>query len=421
MFTSVDSLPCAKELEEELASRANPEKSRLFDRARLIASLQGVMKATEDWKRSGQRITVVGSNGKGSTAFFLAGLPSVKTGLYTSPHLLNVTERIRIDGTPVDACALLDILPALKERTGKLYTDLSYFEVLTLAALHLFEEQSCAVQVYEAGLGGRFDAVHAARSQTIVLTAVSLEHMQILGRTRREILAEKLAIITSASERLIVMPQTNTAEDLSFDVIAREARTHNPSLDVVEYRERFGSGGSYIEYNRRFASFVLSQCGIVHGSVPRFSAPGRLEEHRVRVGASGTPLRFLYDSGHNPEAVWHVLRYLRGEATGAYDPQRTLVIVGVLRDRSPAECLLAAQSAGYVHFRVLEAEFLAKAPPDFPGAGAVEPGGLVGLAEDAVRQGMTAFVVIGSHYIYNFFLEMKDSFQKTGKQIDDAG
>jgi dihydrofolate synthase/folylpolyglutamate synthase len=136
---------------------------------------------------------VLGTNGKGSTAALLAGVLArhgMKTGLYTSPHLARVEERIAVSGRPIAPERLL----ALVDRLAR-FPRLSYFETLTAAAfLHLAEE-GVDVAVLEAGLGGRWDATNAAEPAVALLTNVGTDHQAWLGTTRAEIAAEKAAAL----------------------------------------------------------------------------------------------------------------------------------------------------------------------------------------------------------------------------------
>ena len=125
---------------------------------------------------------MLGTNGKGSTAVLLAGVLSrhgVGTGLYTSPHLVRVEERIAIAGRPIPAARLLALVDELAR-----FPQLSYFETLTAAAFVHFAAEGVDVAVLEAGLGGRWDATNAAEPAVSLLTNVGTDHQAWLGTTR---------------------------------------------------------------------------------------------------------------------------------------------------------------------------------------------------------------------------------------------
>jgi len=144
-------------------------------------------------ERTFASILVVGTNGKGSTAALLAGIlqsHGVRVGLYTSPHLVAVEERIRVGGAMVSRPRLAELVAALER-----FPDLSYFETLTCAAALEFAERRVAVAVMEAGLGGRWDASSAAEPAVALLTNVGTDHRKWLGDTRTAIAAEKAAAL----------------------------------------------------------------------------------------------------------------------------------------------------------------------------------------------------------------------------------
>jgi len=138
-------------------------------------------------------VLVVGTNGKGATAAWLASIlcaHGVRTGLYTSPHLVRVEERIRVDGRTIDPADLARLVGELAP-----HPELSYFETLTVAALRHFAASAVQVAVLEAGLGGRWDAVNAVTPIVSLLTNVGTDHQGWLGPTRAHIAAEKAAAL----------------------------------------------------------------------------------------------------------------------------------------------------------------------------------------------------------------------------------
>ena len=141
-------------------------------------------------------VVVVGTNGKTSTATYLARLLAAcgqRTGLYVSPHLSEWGERVRVDDRPVDLGELLEALRTAVGRAGPPgEADLRFFDLLTLAAESIFAREGVDVAVYEAGIGGRLDAVATLEPDLVLLTGVALDHTEILGESRAEILREKM-------------------------------------------------------------------------------------------------------------------------------------------------------------------------------------------------------------------------------------
>ncbi|SNR92245.1 bifunctional folylpolyglutamate synthase/dihydrofolate synthase [Desulfurobacterium atlanticum] len=139
-------------------------------------------------------VIVAGTNGKGSTSSFIASIlkaHGVRTGLFTSPHLLEFNERFRIDLEPVDTGlldrAFLNLLPVIEENS------LTYFEAAFLLSLYLFKD--CDFVVYEVGLGGRLDATNSIEHNLAVITHIDYDHKDYLGETIEEIATEKLHVV----------------------------------------------------------------------------------------------------------------------------------------------------------------------------------------------------------------------------------
>ncbi len=153
-------------------------------------------------------ILVLGTNGKGSTAAMLSAVleaHGAAAGLYTSPHLVRVEERIRIRSRDVDPEALDAALTRLDS-----FPDLSYFETLTVAALDLFARRGVAIAVLEAGMGGRWDATRLAGPAVAGLTNVGTDHARWLGPDRESIAAEKGAALASVPTA-VLGPQVDPA------------------------------------------------------------------------------------------------------------------------------------------------------------------------------------------------------------------
>jgi dihydrofolate synthase / folylpolyglutamate synthase len=140
-------------------------------------------------------ITVAGTNGKGSCIAYLEAIylaQGYRVGVYTSPHILEYNERIRIDGKPLDDDAICDSFARIDQVRGD--TSLSYFEFGTLAALDLFRREQVDVQLLEVGLGGRLDAVNIIDPDVAVVTTIAMDHVEWLGDNLDAIGREKAGI-----------------------------------------------------------------------------------------------------------------------------------------------------------------------------------------------------------------------------------
>ena len=145
-------------------------------------------------------ITVAGTNGKGSTCATLENIylnAGYKVGCYTSPHLMRYNERVRVNGQEVEDLGLCNAFSAIEiarldDETGN--TELTYFEVGTLAAIWHFMREQVDIAILEVGLGGRLDAVNAFEPDCAIVTSVDLDHMEFLGDTREKIGFEKAGV-----------------------------------------------------------------------------------------------------------------------------------------------------------------------------------------------------------------------------------
>ncbi len=166
------------------------------------------------------KVQIAGTNGKGSTVAFLEAIcvaAEIRVGATTSPHLVSVTERVRINGAKISEKEFAGYATRVRKTSeslveiGELETAPTYFEQVTAIALLAFAEAKIELAILETGLGGRFDATTAARAEIVALTPIDYDHQAILGETLAEIAAEKAAIIR-ANTKVVVAPQKNEAE-----------------------------------------------------------------------------------------------------------------------------------------------------------------------------------------------------------------
>ncbi|MDT5062655.1 MAG: dihydrofolate synthase / folylpolyglutamate synthase [Acidobacteriota bacterium] len=186
-----------------------------------LTNTERLLDALGNPQRSFPSVQIAGTNGKGSTAVMLeavARAAGIKTGLYTSPHLVHVTERIRINKQEIsreDFARLTQRVRASAQGLldeGRLETLPTFFEHLTAIALLAFSEMSVQLAILETGLGGRLDATTVAQAEIVALTPIALDHQEYLGETLGEIAAEKAAIIRPGVSA-VVAPQSPEALD----------------------------------------------------------------------------------------------------------------------------------------------------------------------------------------------------------------
>lgn len=248
------------------------------------------------------RISVVGTNGKGSTSHYLASLLSIlgyKTGLYTSPHLLTPLERFQIfvDGKPqvpkeevVNSFFKNTILPDLEK-----FKSLSYFEFLTIFSYLYFAKENTDFEIWEAGLGGRLDATKLLYADHVILTKIGLDHSEILGNTKEKICLEKLGILTDTCRNLLVMdPEEDSLRTLIQNFPKGKTKTQILPLERKP---------TYLETNFLFSQAALS-C-LYPDLTPKLNSITfeSVAKPRGRMEVLKNSPKIVFDPAHNPDAI----------------------------------------------------------------------------------------------------------------------
>src|SRR2546423_9960931 len=198
-----------------------------------LESTETLLAALGDPQRQFPAVQIAGTNGKGSTAAFLDSIcraAGIRAGLFTSPHLVSITERIKIGGEQISEDQFAHFTSIVRETAeelvarGNLQTLPTFFEHLTAIALLAFRDAKVELAILETGLGGRLDSTTAAGADIVAITPVAMDHQEYLGTTLREIAGEKAAIIRQGMTAIIA-PQ----EEAAFEVIMRRCE----SADVV--------------------------------------------------------------------------------------------------------------------------------------------------------------------------------------------
>jgi dihydrofolate synthase/folylpolyglutamate synthase len=192
-----------------------------------LAHMRVLLAALNNPERRFPGVLVAGTNGKGSTAATLASIlraSGLRTGLYTSPHLVRINERIRINSTEIsddDFTLLHDVVDRTAERLveeGELPWHPSFFEMLTAIAFEYFAQNKVEIAVLEVGMGGRLDATNVIEPRVSVITDISLDHQKFLGDTVTEIAREKAGIIRQDGV-VVTIPQQPQANDVIGNTI----------------------------------------------------------------------------------------------------------------------------------------------------------------------------------------------------------
>jgi dihydrofolate synthase/folylpolyglutamate synthase len=197
-----------------------------------------------DPQLAARTIHIAGTKGKGSVAVMIAQTLSgsgYKTGLYTSPHLHTLRERINVDGSLISeadfAAAMAEVKPFIESmKQDASFRQLTYFEALTALAFAYFKKKRLDFQVLEVGLGGRLDATNVARPVVCIITPISLDHTQILGNSLKEIAQEKAGIIKSGCW-VVLSPQPGEAASVITDICReKEAKVVQVGKDVTLHK-----------------------------------------------------------------------------------------------------------------------------------------------------------------------------------------
>ncbi len=304
-----------------------------LDRMRHMAADAGLQ--TEKIKA----IQVAGTNGKGSTCAFLAAIlhrAGVRTGLYTSPHLLDVRERIQINGTrisPSDFTALAAWAKPLVEKHGA-----SQFEAYTLMAFKHFLDQQIGWAVVEVGLGGKKDATSILTPKIALITHVALDHTDMLGSTIEQIAAEKAGIIPENGICL------TTAGTTAYDAIKKTAHEKKARLEKITPLKVVQENPLTVEVNGHNIPLALQGRHQAENAALAVAAAVELRRQGVKIADDAIdaglreahwPARLqhvgnvIVDGAHNPDGM----RALVDALQAAHPGKRWHVVFGVLADK----------------------------------------------------------------------------------------
>lgn len=362
-------------------------------------------------------VAVVGSNGKTSTATYLARLleaAGVRTGRYTSPHLSSWGERVTFDGIPCDEGELADTLEEVHRlaSAGLGSGELRFFDVLTLTAELLFARHGARLAIYEAGIGGRLDAVRLLKPWLTLLTGVARDHAEILGEDLEEVLREKL-LVTPPGGTVLSLPLSERLQ-MRAESIASEVGFHLVWVDADA--ERLPSAGAALAEPMR-RSLALAVAGrrwtetLLGAPPPKFSelegielgVPGRYERGR----RDGVP--YLLDNAHN-EAAWRDLAVELGRRPPGGGDNPLVAVVSLSPDKDRGALARALALLPRLHSVVATRHIELPAVDPAVLAGALREAGLeTSVAEDPARAMSLAFgrahglragiVVLGSTHL----------------------
>jgi dihydrofolate synthase / folylpolyglutamate synthase len=354
-----------------------------------LAHMRVLLEALHHPESAFPSVLIAGTNGKGSTAATLASILQVsglKTGLYTSPHLVRINERIRVNGKAIGD----DNFASLHSQVDRVAEELvgraelpwhpSFFEMMTAIAFEYFAREKVDIAVLEVGMGGRLDATNVVEPRVSVITDISLDHQKYLGETVREIAREKAGIIRPRGA-VVTLPQQPEANDVIGNTILESgARAINavPYVPPVspgsaqymnaarknrteESEGRGESQGNFSRYPLQVlgeqilvesplvgrhqlrnvalaiaASVELNQQGFstispktIEKGIHETHWPGRFQVIPARPGWP----QIVIDAAHNPAGAWA----LRSALSERYESRPLIFVFGAMRDKVISE------------------------------------------------------------------------------------
>lgn len=320
-----------------------------------LAPIRALMAALGDPQNALRCVHIAGTNGKGSASAMLERVlraAGYKTGLFTSPHLQDFSERIRVDGVPVSDAALTAAAERVKDAAGRIDQPLTAFDAMTAAAFLVFAAAGCSAVVLEVGLGGAYDATNVIPAPDCALIMnIGLDHTAVLGDTVEQIAAEKAGIIKPGGAVALYQPESEAVEDR----IAARCREAGASLRVADFDEletlsdsREGQVFRYCDgppltlpllgdHQQRNAAVVLEAVEVlrergwdinddaVETGLAATVWPGRLE-------LAGRAPFFVLDGGHNPQCA----EALSANWDYYFPGGRKVLLLGMMADKDAA-------------------------------------------------------------------------------------
>ena len=310
-------------------------------------------------------ITVAGTNGKGSTCRFME-MALLKlgysVGVYSSPHLNDYRERVRINGISPNEDAFCQAFQAIERARGD--ESLTYFEFGTLAALSMLQQQAPDFMILEVGLGGRLDATNIIDTDLAVITSIGIDHQEYLGDTRESVASEKSGIFRT--DIPIVIGEAEPPEVLLSEARSKTSQVMLKGRDFKHYTDDKGSIDQWswtmadlrlndLPKSKLFVENIstamaalhalgvfsdLCNKGLLNELISNTSLPGRMQVIK------NAPL-WVVDVGHNPQAAELLTRYLK-EA----EFENLYIILGMMKDKAIAKTLRSFNHFGAYWFPV---------------------------------------------------------------------
>jgi dihydrofolate synthase/folylpolyglutamate synthase len=327
-----------------------------------LSNSHALMALMGDPHRKFRSVHVAGTNGKGSTSAFIASMlqaAGYRVGLYTSPHLVSFTERIRINAVLITEAKVVELAGRVRDAArkaefadGMVAFSPTFFEVTTAMAFTYFAEEGVDIAVIEVGMGGRLDSTNVITPLVSVITNIELEHTEFLGTTLREIAGEKAGVIKQGVPVVTGAMQQEVITVIEWEAAAREAEVYRLSKDfmpvpiasqraqIFDYR---GINASYEKVRiNMLGRYQVDNASLALATIECLRNAGIIvDEAAVRRGLEQTrwegrlelmarkPDIYL-DGAHNPASAQMLAATVR-EMKSAY--RRTILVIGILQDK----------------------------------------------------------------------------------------
>ena len=334
-------------------------------------------------------IHVAGTNGKGSTSHMLASVfqsAGYKTGLYTSPHLKEFTERIRVNGAEIEKSFVVDFVERVKPLIAQI--EPSFFEITVVMAFDYFVFCGIDIAIVEVGLGGRLDSTNVILPELSVITNIGWDHKDILGDTLEKIAAEKAGIIKS-NVPVVISERQPGIDRVFLDRAKKQKATLFFASEEYHVEQRVVDGHVTLEvlrdrevllneitlplqgfYQRRNIAGVLKAVNLMRGmgwTITSQQLRQGLEQVVQQTGLKGRwqilsqhPLT-VCDTGHNVDGIHEVVRQIEAQTYG-----KLFMVIGMVKDKDIRDVLaLLPKDANYYFCqakipRALDAESLSE-------------------------------------------------------------
>ncbi len=350
-----------QEAVEYLDSFANFEKTSewKYPESLNLDRMRALAKALGNPQNAYESILIAGSKGKGSTAAILSSIlrmEDLKVGLYTSPHLEDIRERIQVNGLPINEVRFVEEVLLLRRTLDDVAwrrEPPTYFEILTALAFHFFKEMKVQVAVLEVGLGGLYDSTNIAPAKVVGIAPISLEHTDRLGKTLPKIAVQKCGVI-KGREVVVSAPQAPEVDAvIQKTAEEREGRLYRVGKELRIFERDFGERSQRFDVRSPFGNFFNLELGLLgqhqmeNAALAIGLAKGLEEKMRLKISegavrqgiadarwpgrletVSENP-RVILDGAQNAESMKKLLAALKRHFTF----ERLIAVLGVSSDK----------------------------------------------------------------------------------------